>query len=463
MFDKQMYLARRVGLIERMNTGLVLLLGNESVGRNYRANTYNFRQDSTFLYYFGLQKAGLIGVVDIDAGRSHLFGDDADLDTIIWTGTQSSLHELAERVGVESSHSYAAIISFLKQAIQQGRSIHLLPPYRLQQEQCLSKWLNIPVHLVAAQASVALIRAVVAQRSIKSVEEVEAMEHAINISGVIHETLMQKAAVGMQEAQLAGIAKGTAVGMHGDLAYSPIVTVQGQILHNHHHHHILQDGQLVLVDAGAETAEGYAGDITRTFPVSGQFTAPQKAIYEIVLDAQMSVIRMLKPDIAYRDMHILAAARIVEGLKAIGLMRGDTNEAVAAGAHALFFPHGLGHHIGLDVHDMENLGEDYVGYDTHIRRSTQFGTAYLRLGKHLAAGNVITVEPGIYFIPELMDRWQQAAKFVEFINYDALTHYRGFSGIRIEDDVLITENGHRVLGKPIPKTIQEVETACQKR
>ena len=337
----------------------------------------------------------------------------------------------------------------------------MLPPYRMRNAQKLQTWLDIPMELAAAQASVELIRAVVAQRSIKTEVEIAEMEQAVTVSGVIHTALMRHAKAGMQEAQLAGIAKGTAVGMNGDLAYPPIVTVNGQTLHNHHHHHILQSGQLVLVDAGAETHMRYAGDITRTFPVDGKFTQQQKEIYEIVLDAEMSVIRMLKAGIAYRDMHILAAARIVEGLKGIGLMRGDTNEAVAAGAHALFFPHGLGHHIGLDVHDMEDLGEDYVGYDAHIRRSTQFGTAYLRLGKRLEAGNVITVEPGIYFIPELIDRWQHEGKFTNFINYNALEAYRDFSGIRIEDDVLITAKGNRVLGEPIPKTVAEVEMACE--
>ena len=461
MFSTGTYTARRTALMQQLDSGLVILFGNEEVGRNYTANIYEFRQDSTFLYYFGIDQPNLVGILDIDAQEAHLFGNDISLDDIIWTGPQPSIQALGERVGVHKTASLAAIEAVLAKAKEQARTIHFLPPYRLRNAKKIQAWLGVAMDDAKAAASESLIKAVVAQRSIKSAEEIVEMEKAVNITGVIHTALMQRARTGIQEAQLAGIAKGTAVGMNGDLAYPPIVTVHGQTLHNHHHHNLLQSGQLVLVDAGAETHSRYAGDITRTFPVNGTFNQQQKEIYNIVLDAEMSVIRMLKAGIAYRDMHILAAARIVEGLKGLGLMQGDTNEAVAAGAHALFFPHGLGHHIGLDVHDMEDLGEDYVGYDEHIQRSTQFGTAYLRLGKTLEAGNVITVEPGIYFIPELIDRWKSEEKFTNFINYAALDAYRGFSGIRIEDDVLITATGSRVLGKPIPKTIEEVEAACQ--
>ncbi len=460
-FTAQTYTARRKQLIENVTSGLVLLQGNEEVGRNYKANIYEFRQDSTFLYYFGLDQPNLVGILDVDAGEAHLFGNDIGLDDIIWTGQQPSIKELGEKVGVKQTANLAAAAVLLKKAVQQGRSVHYLPPYRLRNAHKLETWLDVPLDMAKANASVALIRAVVAQRSIKGEAELVEMERAVNISGIIHTALMRSARPGIQEAKLAGIAKGTAVGMNGDLAYPPIVTVNGQTLHNHHHHNYLQSGQLVLVDAGAETTSRYAGDITRTFPVDGTFTTQQKEIYNIVLDAETSVIRMLKAGIAYRDMHILAAARIVEGLKGIGLMKGDTNEAVAAGAHALFFPHGLGHHIGLDVHDMEDLGEDFVGYDEHIRRSTQFGTAYLRLGKRLEEGYVLTVEPGIYFIPELIDRWNSEGKFTDFINYSALDAYRTFSGIRIEDDVLITETGSRVLGDPIPKTVAEIEALRQ--
>ncbi len=456
-FTSETYSQRRSELLKSVTSGLILLLGNEEVGRNYKANIYEFRQDSTFLYYFGIEQPNLVGILDVEEGTAHLFGNDIGLDDIIWTGQQPSIADLGAKVGVEHTADIAAAGEMLQKAVQQGRSVHYLPPYRLRNAHKLEQWLDVPLELAQSNASIALIKGVVAQRSIKSEAEITEMERAVDITAVIHKALMRKARPNIQEALLAGIAKGTAVGMNGDLAYPPIVTVNGQTLHNHHHHNTLQSGQLVLVDAGAETTSRYAGDITRTFPVDDTFSNQQKEIYNIVLDAETSVIRMLRAGLAYRDMHILAAARIVEGLKGLGLMKGDTNEAVAAGAHALFFPHGLGHHIGLDVHDMEDLGEDYVGYDEHIRRSKQFGTAYLRLGKQLQAGNVITVEPGIYFIPELIDRWQSEGKFTNFINYNALDAYRDFSGIRIEDNVLITENSSRVLGDPIPKTVAEVE------
>jgi Xaa-Pro aminopeptidase len=229
-------------------------------------------------------------------------------------------------------------------------------------------------------------------------------------------------------------------------------------LHNHYHGNILQEGQLVLGDFGAQNGMCYAGDITRTCPVSPTFTEVQKSIYEIVLKAEVDSIKACKAGVKYKDIHLDAAKIIASGLKEMGLMKGNVEEAVAQGAHALFFPHGLGHHIGLDVHDMEDLGEQHIGYDAETQRSDQFGTKYLRLGKRLETGNVITVEPGIYFIPELIDKWKGDGMHTDYINYDALNAFRDFGGIRIEDNILINETNSTILGDPIPKTVTEIES-----
>lgn len=457
MFDSQVYVARRKGLTERLEHGVALFPGNGEVGMNYAANPYHFRQDSSFLYYFGIDRPGLVALVDLDAGESWLFGDDFSIEDIVWTGPQPSVAELAARSGIEHSAPLADLASFLEKARASSRKIHFLPPYRADTVLDLHRWLGLPLDEVPAHASIELIRAVVDQRAHKGPEEVAEMERALAITGEMHLAVMRAARPGMKEAQLTGVARGIAIAAEGEIAYPIILTTQGQTLHNHHHHNVLKEGQLVLGDFGAETWRHYAGDITRTFPVSAKFDARQRDIYQIVLDAEVRAIEQVKPGVPYRDIHLFAARIIAEGLKALGLMQGDVDEAVAVGAHALFFPHGLGHMIGLDVHDMEGLGEDYVGYDDEIKRSDQFGTAYLRLGRRLEPGFVLTVEPGIYFIPELISLWAREKRHAAFIDYAKVEQWLDFSGVRIEDNVLVTDSGHRVLGKPIPKTIAEVE------
>lgn len=457
MFAANTYTARRERLLKEVDSGLIVLLGNREVGMNYHANPYHFRQDSTFLYFFGLQHAGLGALLDADSGEVTLFGDDLELDDIVWMGPHPTLIESAVRVGVKNTAAYAEMGKRVQAAKEAGRVVHFLPPYRYRNMYELQQWLGIPIEKQKQEASETLIRAVVAQRSIKSEEEVMEMEKALAITRAMHLAVMKGAKPGKTEAQLAAIAEGIALGMNGHLAYPAILTINGHILHNHDHSHALQTGQLVLGDFGAETDSCYAGDITRTFPVDGRFTEKQKEIYQIVLAAELVGIEACKPGVAYQDVHRKAARILAEGLAALGLMKGDLDEAVAQGAHALFFPHGLGHMIGLDVHDMEDLGEQYVGYSESIHRSDQFGTAYLRLGRELEAGFVLTVEPGIYFIPELIDQWQAEKKFSDFIDYGKVAEYRGFTGVRIEDNVLITADGHRVLGPPIPKSVEEVE------
>ena len=457
MFSTEVYRERRTKLSQQITSGIVLLMGNEETGMNYEHNTYRFRQDSSFLYYFGINIPGLNGIIDGDSGDEIIFGNELTMDDIVWTGPQPTLVELAAKVGVHQTGTPDKLENILKKALKTSRTIHFLPPYRYANVIKLHQWLDQPVEAVKGNASVELIKAVVAQRSVKSNLEIAEMEIAVNTSREMHIAAMKAARPDITEAHLTGLVHGKAVAAGGDLAYPIILTVNGQTLHNHYHGNILKNGQLVLGDFGGEAPSGYAGDITRTFPVDKKFTQQQKDIYEIVLDAETEVIGALKSGISYLSMHQYASQIIADGLVALGIMKGDTQEAVSIGAHALFFPHGLGHQIGLDVHDMEDLGEDLVGYDETITRSDQFGLKYLRLAKVLQPGFVLTVEPGIYFIPELIDQWREAGKFKAFINYDRLESYRNFGGIRIEDNVVITENGYRMLGDPIPKTIAEVE------
>lgn len=458
MFSKATYVSRRQQLMSDVKDGgLILLLGNEESSKNYKDNTYRFRQDSNFLYFLGHDHPHLAAVIDPESGETTLFGDDLSIDHIVWMGPQPSMRERAERVGAAKVAEYDALSATLAQAAQAGRPIHYLPPYRPENVLKLIRWLGLSPDEVEKGASVDLIKAVVKQAAHKTAEEIAEIEKAVTISGQMHVAAMRSARPGIKEAELAGIVEGIAIGAGGDVAYPVILTINGQTLHNHYHGNVLKSGQLVLGDFGAETAMHYAGDITRTFPVDPKFTSRQKDIYELVLKAEVDGIKSLKPGIPYRDVHLQTARIMADGLKDLGLMKGDMEAAVAEGAHALFFPHGLGHMLGLDVHDMEDLGEQYVGYSDTIKRSEQFGLNALRLGRELEPGFVLTVEPGLYFIPELIDQWQEAGKFKDFINYDKVAEYRDFSGVRIEDNVLITEEGSRILGAPIPKTVAEVE------
>ncbi|MEM6317887.1 MAG: aminopeptidase P family protein [Bacteroidota bacterium] len=457
MFPTKIYVKRRQQLQKLVSTGIILLMGNEESSMNYKDNHYHFRQDSNFLYFLGIDQAGLVGIIDIDNNQTILFGNELTMDDIVWTGPQPSLVDLAAQVGVKKVLPQNAVATYLKKARKSQRPIHFLPPYRPENKIKLSEWLGLKIRSLPNLVSIPLVKAVIQLASIKGKEEIAEMEKALNITRDMHIAAMQYAQPGMTEAQVTGKVHGIAVGSGGNLSYPIILTVNGQTLHNHYHGNVLKKGQLILGDFGAETAMHYAGDITRTFPVAKKFTNQQKEIYELVLAANEMCIEASKPNVKYKDVHLMAAKIMVGGLKALGLMKGDTEAAVAAGAHALFFPHGLGHMIGLDVHDMEDLGEDLVGYSDEVKRSSQFGLRSLRLGKRLEPGFVITVEPGLYFIPELIDRWQSDKKFPQFINYKKLKAYRDFGGIRIEDNVLITKKKQRILGKPIPKTVAEVE------
>jgi Xaa-Pro aminopeptidase len=458
MFAAETYRDRRNQLLRQLpENSLVLLPGNVESPMNCADNTYPFRQDSSFLYFCGHSQPGLALTMDASTGTSTLFGDDLSLDHIVWMGSQPLMAERAAQSGVEGHAPLAELTTLLQQARRQGKTIMILPPYRVENTQRLAHWLDCRMEEVASYVSPLLIEQVVALRSIKSPEEIAEMEKAVNLTADMHLRAMTFARAGQKEAAVAGLLEGMAIAEGGRLSYPAIVTVNGHILHNHYHGNTLAEKDLLLIDAGAASLAQYAGDITRTFPVGSRFSQQQAEIYELVRQALEQATAALQPGRPYRDAHLLAARVMTTGLIELGLMQGDPEEAVAAGAHALFFPHGLGHMLGLDVHDMEDLGEDYVGYDDEIKRSDQFGLRSLRLGKRLQAGYVLTVEPGLYFIPALIDRWQADGRHEAFIRYDRLADYRDFGGIRIEDNVLITTDGYRVLGRPIAKTIPEVE------
>lgn len=453
MFPANTYKKRRTALAGMLDEGIVLLLGNNDSPMNYADNIYPFRQDSNFLYLIGIDQPGLAAIIDVETGKTTLFGDDLTIDSIIWMGQQPKMADLAAASAIEEVKPY----SELADALKKSDKVHYLPPYRGDNVIRLSQLLGASIEAVNTGASVPFIKGMIALASQKSAEEIVEMEKAVNISVAMHRAVIQATKPGMKEAVLAGIGEGIAIGAGTRLSYPIILSKDGQTLHNHYHGNVLKEGDLVLADMGAESGMHYAGDLTRTFPVSKKFTQQQKEIYELVLAAEMQSIDRLKPGIAYKDVHLGAAKIMATGLHELGIMKGDIDEAVQQGAHALFFPHGLGHMIGLDVHDMEDLGEDLVGYDEEVTRSDQFGLAYLRLGRKLKEGFVLTVEPGIYFIPELIDLWQSEGKFKDFIDYKKLAAYRNFGGIRIEDNVLITKDGHRVLGNPLEKTVADIE------
>ena len=457
MFAKEVYWQRRKMLRNLLGDGIILIPGNEESSMNYRANTYHFRQDSSFLYFFGIDKPGFYGVCDVDNDKDILYGNDFDIDDIIWMGEQPAVSDLAAGVGIESSASINDLGDILKKALKSGRKVHLLPPYRGDHMLALTKLMGVDDEGLTKLVSQQLIAAVVKLRSIKDQYEISEIEKAVDVAWIMHTTAMKMAFPGNYERELAGAIEGIALSHGGPVSFPVILSMDGQTLHNHYHGNELHEGRMVVCDAGAETAMCYASDITRTFPVGGKFSTRQSDIYNIVLKANMETIKASIPGRTYREVHLMAARIIAGGLKELGLMKGDLDEAVALGAHALFFPHGLGHMLGLDVHDMEGLGENYVGYNESLKRSEQFGLAYLRLGRELEPGFVVTNEPGCYFIPALIDQWKGEQKHAQFINYDQVEKYRGFGGVRIEDDVLITESGSKVLGTPIPKTVDEVE------
>lgn len=461
MFQKNTYIDRRNKLKSNFKHGILFFPGNGKSPMNYADNTFRYRQDSTFAYFFGLIQPDLFGLIDIDNNQEYIFGNDLTIDDIVWTGTKPTIAEMAANAGIEKTGSLTSLFKFLSSAKNKGTAIHYLPPYRAETKIHLLNLLGIHPEQSKEKASIELIKAVVALRIYKSDEEIAEIEKAANITTEMHVAAMQMIKPGITEAKIAAKVHEVALSSGGDLAFPIIATINGQTLHNHYHGNALAKGKMLLLDAGAELESMYCGDMSSTMPVDLKFSTRQKEIYNIVLKGHESAIAALNPGIKFMDVHILAARTIANGLKDIGLMKGDIDEAVAKGAHALFFPCGLGHMMGLDVHDMENLGEEYVGYDNEPK-SKMFGLKSLRLGRKLEPGFVLTIEPGVYFIPELIDLWESERRYEEFLNYEKIQEYRNFGGIRNEENFVITDSAYRLLGNPKPKTIEEVENEREK-
>ncbi|HQK71802.1 MAG TPA: aminopeptidase P family protein [Bacteroidales bacterium] len=460
MFSSEVYSDRRQKLRSLVKSGLAFFPGNVESPVNYPANPYHFRQDSSFLYFFGLDLPGLAGVIDFDSGDEWIFGDDFDLNDIVWMGPQPTVRELAMKCGIVKTAPLKKLEEIIADAVSKKRKIHFLPPYRGETKMMLGSLLKEDPCKMKTLASEELIRAVVSLRIIKEAIEIEEIEKAVNISWEMHVTAMKMCSAGVKEQEIFGVIEGIAWSKGAGPAFPVILSINGQTLHNHAHNNILTEGRMMVTDAGAESLLHYASDITRTTPVGGKFNSRQRDIYEVVLRANNLAIGEAKPGKSFRQIHIDACKAIAQGMKELGLMKGDTEEAVMQGAHALFMPHGLGHMLGLDVHDMEGLGENYVGYNDRTKRSDQFGLSFLRFALECKPGHVITIEPGCYFIPQLIDQWKSEGKFKEYICYDRLESYRDFGGIRIEDNIAITETGCRLLGRPIPKTVEEIESVC---
>ncbi len=458
LFDRNTYIERRRILSEKVGSGIIVLFGNNNAPANYPANSYTFRQDSSFLYYFGQNQESLVGIIDIDENREWLLGDDVDIEDIIWTGFVPSIKDLAAEVGVENSAPLSELDTIISKARKSGRTVHFLPPYRHDTMIRISQLMGIGPMETCAAASLSLIKAVVDMRSIKSDAEIAEIERAMHIGYLMHTGAMKACRPGVTEKSIEGLMEGIVMSNGAMVSFRSIVSMHGEIFHGNPSLKPLEPGRLLLVDAGAETVNNYCSDNTRTMPVTGKFTSRQRDIYSIVCACHDLTIEKARPGLKWMDMHLDVCRLMTDRLKNLGLMKGNTDDAVEAGAHAMFLQHGLGHMMGMDVHDMEGLGQIYVGFDDEVRPSTQFGTNCLRCGRRLQPGFVMTDEPGIYFIPALIDQWKAEHKYSEFLNYDRIEQYRDFGGIRIEDDILITQDGCRVLGKEmIPYLPDDVE------
>lgn len=458
MFSKEIYTSRRAALCDSIKSGIVILLGNSEAPRNYRANEYAMRQDSTFLYYFGLRRHDLAAVIDIEAREVTLYGNDYTLDDMIWMGPQPSLVDMAASVGVEKSAEFSALGSAISKAQSVGRTIHYLPQYRADSRQLLSELLSISYSAVDGGASEELIKGVVAGREIKDTAEIDEIDKACVIGNRMHRTAMSMCKLGVSEQSIAGAIEGIALEEGCGVSFHSIVSQNGETLHNHNHSGILTDGRLLLVDAGCENNMNYCSDHTRTYPASGVFSPRQRAIYEIVERGLLLGEKLARPEVTYQSVQREVTRTMLEGLKEVGLLKGSIDDAVQRGALGLLMPHGLGHQMGLDVHDMENLGERFVGYNELTERSTIPGLASLRMGKTLKVGHVLTVEPGIYFVPALIDKWQSDGQWADTFDFNEVRSYIGFGGIRLENDIVITEEGARRLGDEVaPLSAAEVE------
>lgn len=459
MFSKEVYVNRRAELKTLVKEGVIILFGNNESPCNYPGNAYYpFRQDSSFLYYFGQKRDGLVGVIDCDNNKECLIGDDIDIDDIVWFGSVDSVADLAEQVGVAHSAPMKTLQEICDAAKKSNRKIHFLPPYRYDTKIQIMDLLGIHPSKQKEAASLELIMAIVKMRQCKTDIEIAEIEKACHVGYCMHTRAMQLVKPGVTEKYIGGQVDGMAhsLGMHE--SFATIFTQHGEIMHGNPSFNVLEEGRLALCDAGAENAEFYCSDNTRTMPVNGKFSQRQLEIYSIVEACHDYALTVAKPGVRWYDVHMNVCRLMTDKLKELGLMKGDTEAAVQAGAHAMFMPHGLGHMMGMDVHDMEGLGQQYVGFDEETQPSTIFGTSSLRCGKRLQEGFVMTDEPGIYFIPALIDEWRAKKLHMDFLNYDMLETYKDFGGIRLEDDILITKDGCRFLGdERIPYHPKDVE------
>ncbi|MEE3466549.1 MAG: aminopeptidase P family protein [Candidatus Cryptobacteroides sp.] len=460
MFAKEVYVRRRATLLRKMQEagakGLILFVGNAEAPAQYKDNCYKWRQDSSWLYFMGLDEPLMAALLDIDAGTETLFADDVDIDDIIWMGPQPSVRSKADAVGVAQTQPYGALEATVAKALAAGRAVHFLPPSRYYNT------LKLQQLVPGRKPSEALIKAVISLRLVKEDIEIEAIDAACALGYEMHSVARDAIVPGIIEQDIVGKMEGVALAKGWGVSFPTILTQHGETLHNHIHDKIIEPGKLMVIDAGVESNEHYASDFTRTYPTSGKFTTKQREVYQIVYDCNELAFRMAKPGITYREVHLATARKMLEGLSALGLVKGDLDEMVAKGIAGLFQPHGLGHNMGLDVHDMEDLGENLVGYDPDQQRAKQLGLGSLRMARRLVPGHVITDEPGIYFIPALIEKFKKEGLGYDFVNYAKLESYYDFGGIRIEDDVLITENGARRLGpKRLPASPEEVEAAMQ--
>ena len=463
MFSAKTYTSRRAELRTKIGSGLILLPGNQQAPNNYPNNAYYYRQDSTFLYYFGLNIPSLVGLLDADTGEEMLFGDDFTVEDIIWMGPQPTLHELGAQVGVAKTYPLAELEKQLRDAVRQGRRVHYLPPYRGETKLHLSELLGIVPARLHDCKSVDLMFAVAEMREVKSAEELEELERAFHIGYAMHTLAMKMCRPGVVEREIAGAIEGVTKSMGSGVSFPSIVSQHGETLHNVCADGVLEAGRLLLVDAGGETVGNYCSDHTRTYPVSGRFTPRQREIYEIVLAAHDRVAETVKPGMMYTDIHRTAYLTLAEGLKAAGLVKGSAEDAVAAGAMTLFMPHGLGHGIGMDVHDCEAMGERSFDFSAIAGRAAESATCIHRATWRVRPGTVMSDEPGIYFIPALIDKCRAEGLYAGIVDYEALDAYRDFGGIRIEDDLLVTDSGCRFIGdRKIPITVDELEAAVGK-
>ena len=458
MFTADIYSARRAELRRRIGKGIILLPGNVESPFNYPNNTFHFRQDSTFIYFFGHSVPALAGVIDVESGEETLYGDDFTVEDIIWMGPQPTIRDFADEVGVAQSKPMAKLQEDVRRAISLGREVHYLPPYRGETILMMSDMLGIHPSMLHARKSWDLLFAVAEMRERKGEEEIAALEEAFEIGYQMHTAAMRNTRAGRTEHEVAGIVDGMALRYGTGVSFTTILSQHGEVLHNHDHSGTMQDGRLVLCDAGGEHLNGYVSDHTRTFPVSGKFTQKQKDIYNIVLAAHDAAAAALRPNMMYTEYSDAAFHTLIEGLKGLDLVRGSVDDAIAAGAAYLFMPHGLGHGIGLDVHDCENIGERSFSFAEVEERAKQSACCITRAWWRLQPGTVLSTEPGIYYVPDLIDKYKAEGKCKGIVNYDKLEEYRDFGGIRLEDDMIVTATGSKQIGsKQIPITVEDVE------